>query len=293
MDVRLARVGNWGSGVLAMTDKDNVWDDANRKRVGLLLVSAFPGAMVILWTVHGVRAIVASRYLYVAFYFSLSIAGVLLCCWLVSVSRFRSPNRRMTEVGVVLSRDSVVFRTSTKLRVGVAVASALATVASLVFAIGMWTNALSFPMLPGQRIAFPFLATAFAAMTIVIMLQYLIGRQRFPEIRCSPLQLQVDGKRSSQALSWDHIETIEPVVRGSDWKIEVSVAEGHRAEVVRYGISLLTPSTRELQRVIEAGVDGFAVGPYRILRFLRFYAENPAARQELAGGCALRRLRSV
>lgn len=53
------------------------------------------------------------------------------------------------------------------------------------------------------------------------------------------------------------------------------------------------PTERQLQRNVEVEVDGLSIGPYRLLRFLRYYAHNAAARDELADERVFRRLESV
>ena len=71
----------------------NEWDLANRKRFILALTAVVTAFMAVLWAFHGTRAVVESRYLYVAFYLPGVVACLLLCCWLTTVLRFRSPRR--------------------------------------------------------------------------------------------------------------------------------------------------------------------------------------------------------
>ncbi|GAA1481179.1 hypothetical protein GCM10009624_16190 [Gordonia sinesedis] len=231
--------------------------------------------------------------MYAAFYLPGAAGWLVACCWAGIVAWLRSPLRGPTRLGIRQESGATVIQIPFILKLPVGAILVLLIVACTVFSLGMWTHSLSFPMLPRQEVKFPFVAISSATVALLIVVNYLSGRVRSPVIMCTPTHLRIDGKKARQVVDWNQVESIDPVVSGQDWHIRVSLTVGYRADVSIYGPRWFTPTQRELARLIEVEVDAFAIGPYRLLRFLRFYQENAAERQELLDCRALKRLESV
>ncbi|MCZ0914596.1 hypothetical protein O0V02_19575, partial [Gordonia amicalis] len=238
-----------------------------------------------LWLFHGGVAIAESRWLYVAFYVPGASGALLLAGWAgVLIARRRGGlPLRIDSVG----RGGVTIAMPVAQRVGYVVMLASTVVACAVFAYGLWTGHLNFPMTARQQGGFPYTACAIGAYAAGLLVFSAIGWLRFPKIICTPTTLIVQSSKVRDEIAWTDVEAIRPSASGNSMAILVEPRDGAKVEVEVFYRGPFSPSPED---PIVCNVDLFPTGPEAMLDFLRYYLDHPEAREELGDGRAVERL---
>ncbi|WP_156112166.1 hypothetical protein [Prescottella defluvii] len=248
-------------------------------------------SMALLWAWQTVTAVADSRFGYLWFYLPAFLGVALMCVPGIEVisARMRTRASRAS-----IARDSggtIVSgnRLSTWTLPGSLLAGAVACV---VFSIGMFTGAYTFPMTSGQQLFFPCVVGAMGLWFVIYGALLATGQLQHPCIVCTPEELRVRRGIETQSVAWDRIESLEAISlleyqRNS--AIRISLRTGDSPSVDKhyrgpFASVLKSPPT------ITIKADQFDVGAVPLYWFLRYYLEHPEDRQELADGRAVDRL---
>lgn len=271
------------------------WEPIRRKAKLAHLALVFVAGFVVLWVYQGFIALFESRFLYVAFYLSASVASAAVLGVVAALQLLRRRQRprhvRWPSGGVILTTSGGVrVQTALMVKVVQGLSHGVGAGACAVFSYGMWSGRLSFPMSPGQAKVFPFVAIVLGASAVAILVWFALGLARFPFIEVTPTCLVVVTYVARQVIAWSDVISVDAVTLGNHAGIEVKLAESARAEVEVFYRGPCAPSQRHLRRTVAFTADIMATGAAPLLAFLQYYAADPAARQELGDGRAYQRL---
>ncbi|MDV7174061.1 hypothetical protein R4144_11870 [Gordonia amicalis] len=267
-------------------DKAHPWDRLFRlTRFAGLSAAAF-GVFSLFWGYHGVAAIADSRPLYAMFYLPAALACSLEATRVVTIAIRRTRSGAPPKV-TAHRPGGTAIRMSPEFRVGYIVFLALTLVSATVFAVGFWTDQLTFPMSDGQLIVFPYVAAGLAVFAAAALVYFACGWLRFSEIFCTPDKLVMKSFKVRDEIAWSDIEAIEPTASGNSMAILVEPVDGAKVTVEVFYRGPFAPSPED---PIVCVVDLFPTGPEALLDFLRYYLDHPEAREELGDGRAVERL---
>ncbi|MGC4934319.1 hypothetical protein ACLQ3C_11630 [Gordonia sp. DT30] len=229
------------------------------------LVAVF-GTIALYWTYHGIRAVTEGRFLYCTFYLcaAAAFASVSALSLLVVLQRHRTDIRAgsLTQGPT----GALTIGTSTSFRSGYMAIVVFGASSCGVFAYGVPSHALSFPMTKGQGLVFPFVVGAIGLFLLVLGALFANRRLQFPRIICTPKQIGVVSFKNSAIASWDDIASIEAVAGQKN--ADLSITSTGAAEPLRVNADLL------------------AVGAVPLYSILRHYLRHPEERGELGDGRA-------
>lgn len=266
---------------------DPEWEQVRRQTPALWFSASSALFFGVFWGYHAIHALVTDgRFLYAAFYSPASVGCLIIVAWAgtIALGRGRDITHRCRPL---LTADGVVVRTGRTYRIEYIAIFVLATVGGTVFAAGTWTERLTFPMTGGQSKIFPFVAVGLALYAAGTLLWLVTGRLRFPEIVCTPVSLSVRSFKVRDEIAWSDIEAIEPAIAGNWMALLIEPNEGADVEVEVFYRGPFAPDPED---PIVCVVDVFPGGPESFLEFLRYYLDNPEARDELGDGRAIERL---
>ncbi|WAC57545.1 hypothetical protein [Gordonia sp. SL306] len=266
------------------------WDSVRSKTKVLVVVVAALAVLGLFWAYHGIRAIGDARLVYVLFYLPAAVGCLAVAALTIVIMRQRLRNSVAPRTAVTVASGTISFQMPRTLEWGYWVVFVLTVIASVTLAVGMWTDALTFPMSSGFDMVLPFVALALGLYGAVALIWLAMGFARFPTIDCTPDDLVVQGFKARQQIRWSEIVDVEPVASNNNLGLAITVADGAHAQVDINFIGPLAPARRDLQRSITVAADLFAVGADQLLAFLQHYVKHPDARDELGDGRAVERL---
>ncbi|MBD0861053.1 hypothetical protein IA539_07470 [Gordonia sp. zg691] len=270
-----------------MTAADEGWEGLRRKTPLIGIATLFLLFFGLFWGFHGIVALVDTRYLAAAFYLPAGSGCLILAVSTLAIVVWRRRSGLPTRIDPI-GPGGVSIMLPVTYRAGYLAVFVLTLVSSAVFAFGVWTDRLTFPMTGGQFALFPYVAAALALYAAGALLFRVSGRLRFPEILCTPTTLAVQTSRVRDEIAWDDIVSVEPTVSGNSMAILVEPRDGAKVAVEVFYRGPLAPSPED---PIVCNVDLFPVGPEALLDFLRYYLDRPESRAELDNGRAVERLR--
>ncbi|MGC4933346.1 hypothetical protein ACLQ3C_06655 [Gordonia sp. DT30] len=237
-----------------------------------------------LWSWQGVVAALEGRWLYVLFYVPGAIAWLSAWYPAYEVYRHRGADYGSDRNTVARTNDGIAFRQSRRIHVLTAVSIFTIVLACAVFAVGTWTDRLSFPMSRSQEAVFGVLAAILAVWYTVTGIWFLLGWARFPTVECTPTAIRSRRFLSSQQISWDEVVGVSAVADSKNASIHLLTSEN---DVPHHWFGPALPRAKSGPFICPADLLG--VGTIRLLEFLDHYSIDPDARSELADGRAIDR----
>lgn len=274
----------------AHVSDDTGWDNVRSKTGALLGVIGLLAAFGGFWTYHGVRALVEVRPLYALFYLPAALGCFVIPGLTVFIIRQRRVGYTASRSAVVIEPGRISFALSGVLRWGYWTVFGLTAFASTTLAVGMWSNALQFPMSGGFEAALPFVSLILAVYAVLALMWLRLGYARLPQIDCTSIGIGVQGFKARQEIQWSEVASVERVGI-NNLSVRLAVTEDSSARVVTNWVGPLSPDQHELGRTAIIAADLFAIGAEQLFSFLQFYVENDWARDELADQRAVGRLR--
>lgn len=244
--------------------------------------------LAVLWTIQFGIAVAEGRYLYASFYLPAAVAAWSACFAVITMGLlfFRDePHRRSgasTNSGTVIGYSSAFAVCISGFYLGVAVAAP-------VFAVGLWSERLSFPMTDGQSALFPIGALFGGIVFLLVIVWFATGCARWPYVRADSRRVTIGSYRYRQSIEWSEVAQILPIMRGSQPCVMITFLKGSDPTYEAYlPIAVGKGDKRRQPMVVRA--DTMASGAQPLLRFLRYYHAQPDKRTELDDGRALARL---